>query len=219
MQTRSVSGEQGRCQDSRFVKVMMVKNFEVRGGRALPGAVDKYSDKWHVSPSLVMAVIRTESNFNPFAVSAAPAYGMMQLVPTQRRPRSVQAGHRRRSGTHARIPVRPGAQHRTGRRLSQRAGRRRIQGGEQPGLTRLLRHRRIQHGGRQRDADLQQGSQAALVAINLLDPPALYEKLHTQLPYEETRTYVARVTSYRRQFVTVATANSASPPAPASKPR
>ena len=39
-------------------------------------------EQYRISPSLVFAVIRTESNFNPYAVSSAPAYGLMQLVPT-----------------------------------------------------------------------------------------------------------------------------------------
>jgi membrane-bound lytic murein transglycosylase C len=43
--------------------------------------VRKNSDGTQVSRSLIFAVIKTESAFNPYAVSSAPAYGMMQLVP------------------------------------------------------------------------------------------------------------------------------------------
>lgn len=38
--------------------------------------------KYQVSPSLIYAIIETESSFNPFAVSHANAYGLMQVVPT-----------------------------------------------------------------------------------------------------------------------------------------
>ena len=44
--------------------------------------VHQFAQQYNISPSLVFAVIRTESNFNPYAVSSAPAYGLMQLVPT-----------------------------------------------------------------------------------------------------------------------------------------
>ena len=44
--------------------------------------VQKYSQKYRVTESLIYGVIKTESNFNPFAVSSAPAYGLMQIVPS-----------------------------------------------------------------------------------------------------------------------------------------
>jgi len=43
--------------------------------------VSKYCAKYHEDIPLVMAVIQTESYFNPLAKSHVPAYGLMQLVP------------------------------------------------------------------------------------------------------------------------------------------
>ena len=43
--------------------------------------VRKYSDKYRITESLIYGIIKTESEFNPFAVSPAPAYGLMQIVP------------------------------------------------------------------------------------------------------------------------------------------
>lgn len=39
------------------------------------------ANKYQVSPTLIYAIIETESSFNPFAVSSANAYGLMQVVP------------------------------------------------------------------------------------------------------------------------------------------
>ena len=44
--------------------------------------VRKYSKKYNVTESLIYGIIKTESSFNPFAVSHAPAYGLMQIVPS-----------------------------------------------------------------------------------------------------------------------------------------
>jgi len=44
--------------------------------------VRKYSKKYNVTESLIYGIIKTESSFNPFAVSHAPAYGLMQVVPS-----------------------------------------------------------------------------------------------------------------------------------------
>ncbi|RJG40121.1 membrane-bound lytic murein transglycosylase MltC [Motilimonas pumila] len=43
--------------------------------------VKKYSRKYNIDESLIYAVMKTESSFNPYAVSRANAYGLMQVVP------------------------------------------------------------------------------------------------------------------------------------------
>lgn len=43
--------------------------------------IAQYAGKWDINEPLVLAVIHTESAFNPMATSYVPAYGMMQIVP------------------------------------------------------------------------------------------------------------------------------------------
>ncbi|MFO0768464.1 MAG: transglycosylase SLT domain-containing protein [Nitrospiraceae bacterium] len=97
----------------------MVSNFTNKQAEKYRSVVNQFAERYQISPSLVFAIIRTESNFNPFAVSSAPAFGLMQLVPT--------SGGRDATGKRGqdRIPSReylfdPEKQHRTGR-LSQRS--------------------------------------------------------------------------------------------------
>ena len=45
------------------------------------GNVKLQSDRWELSPSLLLAVMHTESYFNPKAQSHVPAFGLMQIVP------------------------------------------------------------------------------------------------------------------------------------------
>ncbi len=45
--------------------------------------IKKYSKKYKISIPLILAIIETESSFNPMARSEAPAFGLMQIIPTQ----------------------------------------------------------------------------------------------------------------------------------------
>lgn len=80
LQTRKINVN-GESRNVRFVQIAMVNNHvEKKAVKFLP-IVRKYSEATDVSRSLIFAVMKTESGFNPFAVSSAPAFGLMQLVP------------------------------------------------------------------------------------------------------------------------------------------
>jgi membrane-bound lytic murein transglycosylase C len=202
VQTKANQAEQG-TKTTRFVKVAMVKNFEIKGADRYRATVDKYAAQYHVSPSLVLAIMRTESNFNPFAVSAAPAYGLMQLVPTSggraayKRAQGIDQAptteylydpdHNIELGT-AYLSVLSNAEFHTITNQENRdycviaayntgAGN----------VTKTFGHDRA----------------TAISTINSMDPPILFQDLRTKLPLDETRQYVVKVAGYRKQFVTV----------------
>ena len=59
----------------------MVRNHESMRQYQYANIVRKYSQKYQIDESLIYGIMRTESHFNPFAVSWANAYGLMQVVP------------------------------------------------------------------------------------------------------------------------------------------
>lgn len=64
----------------KVVVPMVPDHLELRAKRYLP-IVQEYCSLYLLDVPTVMAIIHTESYFNPKAKSSAPAYGLMQLVP------------------------------------------------------------------------------------------------------------------------------------------
>jgi soluble lytic murein transglycosylase-like protein len=73
--------------DNRTRKVLTLKfrlaanHIQVRAMR-FRQLIDKYATVFDLDPRMLYAIIHTESAFNPRARSSAPAYGLMQIVPS-----------------------------------------------------------------------------------------------------------------------------------------
>lgn len=64
-----------------YVEIPMVaEQFEIRSYQ-YADIVQRASKKYGIPEDLIYAIIKTESSFNPYAVSWANAYGLMQVVP------------------------------------------------------------------------------------------------------------------------------------------
>lgn len=203
LQRRSVATDAGRKQ-AHFVRFGMVSNFSSKQAEKYRPLVERYAKTYGVSPSLVFAIMRTESNFNPFAVSSAPAYGLMQLVPSS----GGRAAFMRAKGEdHA-----PSKQYlfipenniELGTAYINVLTASELEAIADPvsreycvisayntGPGNVLRA----FGGSSKNRD------GALVRINNLSAPAVYDHLVRKLPYEETRRYLPKVVGFRKEFI------------------
>jgi len=73
---RKIKGEKVYTLEIKFSDKNLLKK-----AKAYSPIVKKFSEKYNLPPNLVLAVIHTESYFNPYAKSPVPAYGLMQIVP------------------------------------------------------------------------------------------------------------------------------------------
>ena len=200
MQNRSTDSEQGG-KTALFVQLQMVKNFEARGADRYRASVDKYATQYNVSPSLVLAIMRTESNFNPFAVSSAPAYGLMQLVPTS----GGRAAYKRVQGVDQTPTPEylfdPEHNIELGAAYLGVLGNTEFHGVDNTDSRDYCVIAAYNTGPHNVTKVFASDKSEALTDINGMAPAVLFDRLRSDLPSEETRQYVVKVTGYRKQFV------------------
>jgi len=184
-----------------FVKFPMVANFQNNQAEKYRSVVTRVAHQYQVSPSLVYAIIKVESNFNPFAVSSAPAYGMMQLVPTSggreayKRARGIDEPPTRDYLFDAENNIELGTAYLSVLSVSQ------LDKVTSPVSREYCVIAAYNTGPGNVTKAFAKDRTAAWNAINGMQPPEVYERLRTKLPHEETRQYVVKVVQSRKQFV------------------
>ena len=82
IKTKEVTGKDGKKRTVVYLNFDLAPDHIQQRATKVAKYVKKFSEEYKIDPSLVLAIIHTESYFNPTAASHANAYGLMQLVPT-----------------------------------------------------------------------------------------------------------------------------------------
>jgi membrane-bound lytic murein transglycosylase C len=200
--TRQVEQDDGR-KTAYLVTIPMVTNFSHKQAEKYRAVVGQFAERYQISQSLVFAIIRTESNFNPFAVSSAPAYGLMQLVPTS----GGRDAYRKAKGED-KAPTRDYLFDTDNNIELGTAYLNVLTYSQLDDVTDLVSREycvisAYNTGAGNVFKTFSKDQRTALQQINGLQPAALYDRLRTALPYQETRDYLAKVVGFRKQFVSL----------------
>ncbi|HLP96916.1 MAG TPA: murein transglycosylase domain-containing protein [Sideroxyarcus sp.] len=189
-----------------YVQMSMVNAHVDKRALQYADTVRKHSDGTQVSRSLIYAIIKTESSFNPYAVSSAPAYGMMQLVPSS----GGREAYRKAKGED----VMPSKEYLfdAGNNIELGSTYLGVLLNDSPlrqirntvareycaiaayntGPSNVFRaFSKLSGKARQDDA---------LDKINSMGADAVYDALRTRLPYEETRGYIVKVVEAKKRY-------------------
>lgn len=183
-----------------WVDIPMVKSHRQRSAQEYRALAQKASARYQVPVSLIMAIMETESSFNPFAVSHAGAYGLMQVMqPTAGRD-VYQRIYGRKGAPDRRYLLNPESNVDTGTAylsilrdvyLRDVQGRRKQEycmiAAYNGGTGNLLR---AFHSDRRK----------AVERINRLSDDEVYRTIVRHHPKEESRRYLEKVTAFRKQY-------------------
>jgi len=191
----------GSPRDVHYAEFHMVSDYVSRNARKYRPLAEKYAKRWGVSRSLVLAVIKTESNFNPYATSHVPAYGLMQLVPAS----GGRDAYRYVKGAN-RMPSKdylydPENNVELGTAYLNLLKTKHFDVVQNPTSREYCVISAYNTGSANVYRTFSADRTDAVNRINSMQPPQVYSTLKQSLPYEETRHYLVEVLGQRRRFV------------------
>ncbi|MEZ8080811.1 transglycosylase SLT domain-containing protein [Enterovibrio norvegicus] len=159
--------------------------------------VEKESERWDVEAALVMAIMHSESSFRPDAKSHVPAYGLMQVVPTS-------AGHDVNKQVHnIDAPMKaddlyvPPFNVEAGTAYLNILNTRYLRSitNEESRMYCVIAAYNTGAGNVARafNADRSTNIRKAAHVINAMTPDEVYEHMINNLPYDETKNYLKKV--------------------------
>jgi len=201
-QVEMVKGSDGNQRQAVMVGFNLVpEHLTIRARRYEP-YVTSYAKKNELIPAMVYGLMQTESAFNPRARSAAPAYGLMQLVPRSGARDAYLSAHGEDKLLDPDYLYDPEKNVELGTELLKVLDKRYLKAVKDPFSRMYCAIAAYNTGAGNVARAFIDGTsmQRAAVEINAMTPDQVYAKLCRDLPYEETRNYVKRVRDRMTQY-------------------
>jgi soluble lytic murein transglycosylase-like protein len=190
-----VVGADGRKSGVARVRFSLVENhLEVRARQYYP-VVKEYAETFGHDPAVIMAMIHTESAFNPMAKSPAGAYGLMQIVPSSGGREANKWLHSKDVAPSRAYLLQPKRNIELGSAYMQ-VLQEKVFKGVKNSDSRLYCAVAAYNGGGGnvgRTFTGRKSVQSSLDAINAQSSSQVLETLKSDAPHQETRDYVERV--------------------------
>lgn len=164
--------------------------------------VAEHADRQSLSPSLLLAVMETESSFNPRATSGVPAYGLMQLVPRSGGMDAYAHVYGEQLLLDPEYLYNPSQNVELGSAYLNLLDTRYLRAIDNP-ETRMLCAIAAYNTGAGNVARSFTGNTnvgEAAEIINEMTPTQVYNHLRSELPFEETRNYIRKVTEAQKKY-------------------
>jgi peptidoglycan lytic transglycosylase C len=189
----------GKRNGLRVVFPLVAKHNEVRAYK-YASLVQKYSKKYNVSESLIYGIIKTESSFNPFAVSHAPAYGLMQVVPSTAGKDVFQKIKKRSGQPTPKNLYDPEYNIDIGTAYIQILQEQYLAKVKDQNAKRYTVISAYNGGAGNVLKTFSSNRDQAVVKINQLPPNEVYQQLTKKHPKQESRRYLVKVTEAQKEF-------------------
>jgi len=191
-----VTGKDGIKRVVLGVQLPLVPNHVKKRASEFRQNVQREADRFGIDITLVYAIMHTESYFNPKARSPVPAFGLMQLVPKSGARDAFFFAHKKDSLVTGEYLYLPANNIELGTAYLTKLMTVEFRGVKDP-KSRILCAIAAYNTGPGNVAKAFTGKRnvtQALPKINALTPEQLFAHLKQHLPYEETRSYVVKVT-------------------------
>lgn len=202
VEIKEVQGEDGRTRKVAVLNLELVPDHLRKRAEKFRTEVETYSSQYEIDPTLVLAIIHTESFFNPMAKSHANALGLMQIVPRTAGRDVYRVLNQKDAVPSADFLFQPDQNVLFGSTYIDILMNRYLRGIENKTVHEYLVICAYNTGaGNVARAYINSTNfNQARDEINSMDPQQNYDHLLANLPWDETKDYLKKVTERRAQY-------------------
>lgn len=183
------------------VEFDLVKNSEQIRSYKYSSLVQQASKRYNIKESLIYAIIKTESSFNPYAVSHANAYGLMQVIPRTAGRDVFQKIKKRDDQPTKAYLFSPSNNIDTGTAYLQILNNRYLKGVRNDVGRHYAMISAYNGGAGNVFKTFHYDRTQAVKVMNSKNSQQIYDQLTTKNPISEARRYLYKVNKYEKEFI------------------